>query len=142
MKQKGFTLIELLAVIIILGLIAVITIPMIDKTLTDSKKDIAKNSALNYKRTVEEYTLKQAANKNNINLNGTYNINENGYLYNETELHEISFNGEKPKNGYFTYIDNELQSGCIVINKYEIKFENGEISDIEKGNCEIEENTP
>ncbi|WP_422658542.1 type II secretion system protein [Paenibacillus sp. EC2-1] len=37
--EKGFTLIELLAVIVILGIIAVIAIPMIGNILDKSKKD-------------------------------------------------------------------------------------------------------
>ena len=37
-KKKGFTLIELLAVIVVLALILVLTIPTVLKTMNDSKK--------------------------------------------------------------------------------------------------------
>ncbi|QSF44712.1 prepilin-type N-terminal cleavage/methylation domain-containing protein [Paenibacillus tianjinensis] len=38
-NQKGFTLIELLAVIVILGIIAVIAVPLIGNVINNSKKD-------------------------------------------------------------------------------------------------------
>jgi len=136
MKTKGFTLIELLGIIIILGLIAVITIPRINEQIENSKKNIAVNSALSYKKAIDEYTLHQQMNKNNIELEGTYNIDENGYLYNEENTYEISVNGTKPTNGTLTYDNSELSSACITINKYKITFTNGEISNTEKGTCE------
>lgn len=37
-RKKGFTLIELLAVIIVISVIAMITVPMASKYITDSKK--------------------------------------------------------------------------------------------------------
>lgn len=36
--KKGFTLVELLAVIIILGIIALITFPIVDKSIENSKQ--------------------------------------------------------------------------------------------------------
>lgn len=47
MKRKGFTLAELLAVIVILGLIAVITIPVVTKTLSDYKMRLCKDQVAN-----------------------------------------------------------------------------------------------
>lgn len=134
MKQKGFTLIELLAVIVILAIIAVITTPKITNEIEQSRKNLAKNSALKYKNTIDEYVLRQEMNKNEITLNGTYNINENGYIYNEETTYEILFSGEKP-SGYLTYSNNELTKAHIQINTYCIEFENNEIKSIQKQQC-------
>ena len=38
MKKNGFTLAELIGIITILGIIAVLTIPVIDKTMRDNKE--------------------------------------------------------------------------------------------------------
>lgn len=138
MKTKGFTLIELLAIIILLGLIAVITIPNINNQIEKSKKALAKTSAAQYKKAVDEYVLSQKINKIKIELNGQYNIDSNGFLYNNDYMYRISFSGEKPKNGSLNYINNEITDGCITINKYKITFENGEISNTEKGECEYQ----
>ena len=38
MRQKGFTLLELLAVIVILAIVALITVPLIMNTIEDAKE--------------------------------------------------------------------------------------------------------
>lgn len=45
MKKKGFTLIELLAVILILGVIALIAIPVVTNIIEETKKNALKDSA-------------------------------------------------------------------------------------------------
>ena len=44
MNKKGFTLIELLAVILILGVIAVIAIPTVNSIINTSKLNVFKNT--------------------------------------------------------------------------------------------------
>ena len=136
MNKKAFTLIELLAVIIIISIISVITIPIINNSLENSKKRLAVTSAQGYAKTIEEYALHQELNKNKINLDGTYSIDENGYIYNNQNLYQIDYNGEKPQNGILTYNNGELTSACITINNYAITFENGLVTNKEKGDCE------
>ena len=47
-KNKGFTLIELLAVIVIIALVAIITIPIVGNIVEGAKKSAAKDSAYGY----------------------------------------------------------------------------------------------
>ena len=137
MKNKGFTLVELLATIIILGIIAVITVPIINNKIEQSKKDLAQVSANSYKQTIDEYIIHQKIIKNIINLNGNYTINENGFLTNSNnETHEIPFNGEKPKNGFVNYKNNKLIRGCIKINTYAVIFQNDKIINLTKESCD------
>ena len=42
MKKKGFTLIELLVVIILIGLIALIVVPIVSDIISNSKKEAFK----------------------------------------------------------------------------------------------------
>ena len=53
MKRKGFTLIELLAVILILGIIALIAIPTVTGVIKESEKRILKISTENLIKAVE-----------------------------------------------------------------------------------------
>ena len=135
-KKNGFTLIELLAVLIILGLIAIITIPRVSEQIESSKKSTIKASVLSYTKTIKEYILQNQLNKIEINLSGTYLINSNGYLVQNTTIHEIKFEGEKPKGGSLVFNDNEITSGCVTLNKYKVTFQYGEINSVVKGSCE------
>ncbi len=54
MKKKGFTLIELLAVLVLLAIIALITIPIVIRTINNSEEQAEKKSILGYARAVED----------------------------------------------------------------------------------------
>lgn len=138
MKNNGFTLVELLAVIILIGLIAVITIPKIKDSLDDSKKEIAQASAVNYSKQIDKLVLEEKMKNNSILLDGDYNIDSNGNIYNEENEYVIDVSGKKPTGGTITFSENDLQSGCITVNKYAVTIVNGEVANIAKGDCEYQ----
>ena len=47
-EKKGFTLVELLAVIVILGILALITTPLVLNTIESTRLGAAKTGATNY----------------------------------------------------------------------------------------------
>lgn len=60
MKQKGFTLIELVMVILILGIIAIITVPTINGVLKDSKERTYNNQIKTIEDTTRTYMSKHS----------------------------------------------------------------------------------
>ena len=76
--KKGFTLIELLAVIVILAIIALIATPIILGVINDAKENANKRSAENYIRAVELAISNESLNNPTVDLNGTYEIIDNG----------------------------------------------------------------
>ena len=134
MNKKGFTLIELLAVIIILGLIALIIFPKVNEQLEKSRQNLAKDSALSYTKAIDEYIIHEQMNKNIIKLNGIYYIDDSGNIYNN-ETHIINVSGKKPTSGILTYENDELKTGCITINNYKVTINDNETT-VEKGECE------
>ena len=134
-NKKGFTLIELLAIIVILAIIAVITTPIILNIIENSKKGAAQNSALGYKDAIQKYYASKLLEDNTFKLQGDFDINNLGELTNELEEYQIAFSGTTPSGGYATVENGKLISGCVQINEYAVRFEDGKISETKKESC-------
>ena len=122
MKKKGFTLIELLAVIVVLSVIALITVPMIMDVIEKTRKEAFKDSVLGAFTTIEYYLL-------------------------ENDLNEVPEEGIEVKN--LELKNNPLKYGMITKNS-EGKLEAVNVSDgrycaqgimeelnIDKGECDL-----
>ncbi len=84
MKNKhGFTLVELLAVIVVLAIIALIAIPIVIRTIENSKRGAAIESVSNMVKTAELYFITSDPKYGKINL-----LDEN-----------LSYGGQKPELG-------------------------------------------
>ena len=55
MKNKGFTLVEVLGVIVVLGIIAVITIPIVQRTILESTEDAYDEQIQSFERAAGNY---------------------------------------------------------------------------------------
>ena len=107
MKKRGFTLVELLAVIVILAIIALITIPIVLKTISNSEINAEKQSISGYADAIEQYTAEQVmlnpGTKHNDYL--TDNLNDN-----------LNYKGNYVECDYLEYVnDSKLQLiSCFV----------------------------
>ena len=66
MKNKGFSLIELLAVILILGFIALIAIPIVNKMIKESKDSAFKTSVINITKQIQNKCVLEKTNSKEI----------------------------------------------------------------------------
>lgn len=122
MKKNGFTLIELLAVILILGIIALIAIPTVTSIIEDAKKQSYTRSA--------EGLLSSIENKISIELlkgNSSYKA----YNFDDNKLlnGELDINGTMPKKGQVRVNGDGEILMAIVYDNYCLtkKFDNSEI---------------
>lgn len=93
MKKNAFTLIELLGVIILIGLLAVLIIPKVNKTIKDARTNTNEVSANALSRTATNYYLEQKTQTRNFQ-NCAYDFTNN-----INTCTGLEFTGQKPESG-------------------------------------------
>lgn len=100
MKRKGFTLIELLAVIVILAVIALITVPMILNTIEKARKQAFLDSAYGIIEAGEYFYTENILNDTNaLEARYDFEVKNKQFVYSKDNTQTLSFKGEMPKTG-------------------------------------------
>lgn len=128
MKRKGFTLIELLAVIVILAIIALISVPLITGVIKKAQEGAAKAGAIGYIKAVETQVAKNAVDKTKGDITeGTFNVSQ-------LSDKGVAVKGNGPEMGNVTIEKGEVTSCALIIGDYTVTcLGNGEY-DVTPGN--------
>ena len=110
-KKNGFTLVELLAILIILGIIALITVPIISKTLKDARINTAIDSSYGYIRAVDKLYYSKSLNDEDVVEDGIYTVSELKTL-------GVSVDGREPLEGWVELEESEVVAFSIKIGDY------------------------
>ena len=124
MKKKGFTLIELLAVIVILAVVALISMPLVLNTIDKAKKGAAEESANSYVSAIETAIVSDMMNSNyNYNPEQTFTLSDNGkkIVNGEKEL-EVNIKGTYPSSGDVVIKNAIVVSAVLKVNGYDINY--------------------
>src|SRR5574344_1993998 len=136
MKNKGFTLVEVLAVIVILGVIALIVVPKVSDIISSSKKQAGMESALSYVRAVDQYVIEA---NDDDSKDAHISNGDNLFSY-------ITISGTKASDGKI-YVDEDknvsiaLQIGAYCYKK-EAVDKNTDITVTKTDTCTVEPKTP
>ena len=126
MDKKAFTLIELLAVIVILGILALIVTPILINVVKDSNEKSYKLSADGYISAVNDYILSNQLDGKKVE-NGKYNIKNL----------DVKISGKAPSKGSVEIYDEKINNAQLCYDTYLLKYDGKEVTLTEKG-CEKE----
>ena len=134
MKQKGFALIELLAVIVILSVITLITIPMVTNVIEESKKKTLVSSVQGILDSTNYFTMSHEA--------GVYEfLFDKEHKWSTKKGESLDYRGTIDGEGKL-YLDKEGNTSICISNDeyYAYKNYNSEIivGERSKDNCNIE----
>ena len=133
-NSNGFTLIELLAVIVILVVLALITVPLIMNVVKKSRMSAAKNSAMSYLDGVEKYVMYHEVNDAKYQeeiASGVYQASTTPYTLpdgkiavegkNLNNILGTTVKGTKPSEGYVEIDEKKKITGAeLIINDYKV----------------------
>ena len=141
MKKKGFTLIELLAVIVVLSIIALITMPVVFKAIESAKEGAALASANAYASQIEIYIALTELDptKPKLQTGVAYQLSSSNYEVASLADPETTFindlvdiKGDKPDSGYVIINeDKKIEEMEMNIDTYLIEYKT------EKETCAI-----
>ena len=124
MKKKGFTLIELLAVIVILAVIALISMPLVLNTIDKAKRGAAEESANSYVSAIETAIVSDMMNSNyNYTPEQTFTLSDNGKkIVNGDKELEIKIKGTYPPSGSVVIKNAIVVSAELKVSGYDINY--------------------
>ena len=111
-KKKGFTLIELLAVILILGVIALIAIPSVNNVIEQSRKGAAETSAENYIGSVNSKII-----TSKLDTDKTNDLND-GFV--SVSSLDVELSGKSPEDGTILIKNGKVDGATFTLNGYDI----------------------
>ena len=126
MKNKGFTLIELLAVITIMGILMLVAIPAVSRTIENSRRDTFADNAKTYIETVRNAALADELSCTVDGKNITYSATPDGWYYykictkDETGCQETNTSDLMEKVSKSSWGSAELY-GVVIWNKHNQK---------------------
>ena len=133
MNKKGFTLIELLAVILILGIIALIAIPTVNNILKESRQGAFNASMQNIIKAAEEKCLTEHMKGNTVRQ----------FIFSNGKVSpSLDVKGDLPKSGIINLNDNCEATATLSDGdrKYVLTYEGSNVEECTSNSCSFASN--
>ena len=125
--KRGFTLIELLAVIVILAILALITVPIVLKLVENARRDSAIRSAENYLDGVKKTVMNDAINTE-VEIEECIIQKDGNLICNGNIPLTVDVDGKKPTSGIISFSGDTIGEVVdIKIGKYYISTQDNQL---------------
>ena len=118
MNKKGFTLIELLAVIVVLAVVALITVPILLNVIDKSKRGALQDSAYGIIEAGELFYANDLVNLESDDAIYNFEVRNGKFVYTEDTTKELKFKGSMPETGTLQINSNGKAAVAICTNTY------------------------
>lgn len=126
-SKKGFTLVELIAVVVVLIIVLLIAINRVRKSKQDANSNALKANTLSYIKAVDEQAGLDVLESNRLKT-GLFDLDT-------VNSFGVRLSGKKPKSALFCLNNYKVVSACVQYNDSQVMYEDGEITNIAKGDC-------
>ena len=121
----------MLAIIVILAIIAVITVPIILNIIDNAKKGVVKDSAYGYKDAISKFYVSKSMGDPN------YDIPDGTYAISDLDTLGVIYDGKGPdSNSWIIMKNNNVLKGCLQFDEYNVVITGGNVGDAIKGECD------
>ena len=138
MKKKGFTLVELIATILIIGIVALISIPAIKDVIRNSQKSTFQQNAVNLLKMVKiERNNNSKSNVSSIAEEYIISSSDNAVYFNGQKIN-TNYEGKIDGNGIVS-VDTEERTAILYSNDEWCAYKLFEDTDVKiiDGNCDV-----
>ena len=135
MNKKGFTLLELLAVVVVLAIVALISIPIISSVIKKAKEGSAQDSVYGYIDSIEKSVAIGAVDSTKGIKVPSDNVLDMADMDDAIILESVNVKGTKPEYAELTFEKSKVKTAGFCIEGFNFEYVNRKVEKSNTNYC-------